>query len=584
MSAAAPTAPTIRRLSISRFRGISALTWWPSPGVNVVLGGGDVGKTTIVDAIGLLLSPVNSSNLADTDYFCRRIEDGFEIEAVMSLPAIGAMDDQVRPSWPWAWDGKEPIVPATDGVAGEPVYRLRVRGTEDLELAYEILQPDGSTDGLPVRLRRSIGLVRLGGDDRNDRDLRLVQGSALDRLLSDRGLRSRLASELAKSDVKTELAEQAKKALDDLDAAFRARNLPAGLDVAITGGQGASIAALIGLTAAHPGGVPLPLASWGAGTRRLAALAIAEQRQGDLPVTLVDEVERGLEPYRQRALIEKLQSGGSQVFIITHSPAAIAAADRASLWYVDLKGKIGPLEAAKIKRHRNADPDTFLARLAIVAEGATEVGFVTALLERALGKPPTHFGVHVSDGKGHEFTLELLEALKQGGLSFGGFADDENGKHPTRWKALEDALGPLLFRWSSGCLEENIFAVAKDAALESLLTDPTGERTGMRRQSLTLRLGIEAKTFAEVAAAAGDELRSVMVAAALGTVPPGREEDRGIYKAHGGTWFKSVRGGRELADKMFGLGLWPALKPRLLPFCNGVRAALGLPEIEDLPP
>ena len=63
-----------------------------------------------------------------------------------------------------------------------------------------------------------------------------MQGSALDRLLSDRGLRSRLASELAKSDVKTELAEEAKKALDDLDEAFRARNLPAGLDVAITGG------------------------------------------------------------------------------------------------------------------------------------------------------------------------------------------------------------------------------------------------------------------------------------------------------------------------------------------------------------
>lgn len=66
--------------------------------------------------------------------------------------------------------------------AGEPVYRLRVRGTEDLELVYEILQPDASTDGLPVKLRRSIGLVRLGGDGRNDRDLRLVQGSALDRL------------------------------------------------------------------------------------------------------------------------------------------------------------------------------------------------------------------------------------------------------------------------------------------------------------------------------------------------------------------------------------------------------------------
>jgi hypothetical protein len=33
-------------------------------------------------------------------------------------------------------------------------------------------------------------------------------------------------------------------------------------------------------------------ANWGTGTRRLAALAIA-----DSPITLEDEIERGLEPY-----------------------------------------------------------------------------------------------------------------------------------------------------------------------------------------------------------------------------------------------------------------------------------------------
>jgi putative ATP-dependent endonuclease of OLD family len=140
----------------------------------------------------------------------------------------------------------------------------------------------------------------------------------------------------------------------------------------------------------------------------------------------------------------------------------------------------------------------------------------------------------------------------------------------------------LLFRWPKGNVEENVFAATPDARLESLMVDPKSERTGMRRQTLTLRLGIEAKTFAEVVTAAGDKLRSTMVEAALGIVPEGREEDKGIYKAHAGIWFKSVAGGRELAEKVFGLGLWPALKPQLLPFCNAVRIGLGLPEIEDL--
>lgn len=576
-----PPAAVVRRLSISRFRSLADLVWRPGPGVNLILGGGDVGKTTILDAVGLVLSPVNPATLSDTDYLSRHIDEGFEIEIVLSLPADSAISAQVRPAWPWAWDGKDPVVPALDGDAGEPVYRLRVRGTEDLELVYEVMQPDGSADSLPVMLRRAIGLVRLSGDDRNDRDLRLVQGSALDRLLSDKGLRSRLANELADTEVKDALGEQAKKALGELDETFKARSLPAGLDLSITGGQGASIASLIGLTADRDG-VALPLASWGAGTRRLAALAIAEQRQGDRAVTIVDEVERGLEPYRQFALVEKLQDSGAQVFVTTHSPAAIAAASKASLWYVDHKGQIGPLEAAKIARHRANDPNAFLARVTIVAEGLTEVGFAGALLRRALGAPLSQFGVHISNGGGHEYVLDLLEALRAGGLSFGGFADDENGKHPTRWKALEEALGPLLFRWPKGCLEENLFGATPDAKLEALMADPAGERTGMRRQTLALRLGIEAKTFGDLAAA-GDRLRSAMIEAALGTVPPSCEEEKGTYKAHGGTWFKSLTGGRELSAKVFELGLWDDLRPQLLPFCNAVRAAINLPAIEDLP-
>lgn len=54
-------APTIRRLSIARFRGIAALTWRPVSGVNLILDGADVGKTTILDTIGLLLNPLNTS-------------------------------------------------------------------------------------------------------------------------------------------------------------------------------------------------------------------------------------------------------------------------------------------------------------------------------------------------------------------------------------------------------------------------------------------------------------------------------------------------------------------------------------------
>lgn len=576
-------ATAIHRLAIRGFRGIKEFSWQPASGVNVILGGGDVGKTTVLDAIALLLSPTNPANVPDTDYHARDIASGFEIEAVISLPEHTGIHHQWKQAWPWEWNGSEAVVPSADAegtVIAQPVYRLRVRGTEDLELVYEIVQPDGTADGLPVGLRRSVGLVRLGGDDRNDRDLRLVQGSALDRLLSDRALRSRMASELAKSEVKDHLTADAQEALKGLDKAFREQRLPDGLDLSITGGQGASIAALIGLTAVRDS-VQLPLGSWGAGTRRLSALAIAEQNQGESPVTLVDEVERGLEPYRQRLLLQRLQAGASQVFITTHSPAAISAASDASLWYIDHTGKIGPLDAAKIARHRTTDPDTFLSRVAVIAEGATEVGFVSVLLEKAFASGLQLHGVHVSDGGGHDNTVFLLEALAEGGLSFGGFADDE-GRHPTRWENLASALGPLLFRWKPGCIEDNIIGAVADEQLEALLADPQGEKTGERLRTLADRLNMSDKDFAAVRTKAGADIKSLVIQAALGKVPPDKTDNAKQYEAHARRWFKSVEGGRELAAKLFSFGLWPTFRAQLLPFCNAVRESVDLPEIADL--
>jgi putative ATP-dependent endonuclease of OLD family len=207
----ANTNSRIRRLTITRFRGIEALEWRPETGLNIILGGGDVGKTTILDAIALLLSPNNTTTLSEADYWRREVEKGFEIEAVMSLLDNSGINQQSKQSWPWEWDGKEPQVPKIDEGSGnaqqasDPVYRLRVRGNPDFELTYELIQPDEAIEHLPAGVRRAIGLVRLGGDDRNDRDLRLVQGSALDRLLFDRGLRARLGQTLAASDKKNSM-------------------------------------------------------------------------------------------------------------------------------------------------------------------------------------------------------------------------------------------------------------------------------------------------------------------------------------------------------------------------------------------
>jgi putative ATP-dependent endonuclease of the OLD family len=104
----------------------------------------------------------------------------------------------------------------------------------------------------------------------------------------------------------------------------------------------------------------------------------------------------------------------------------------------------------------------------------------------------------------------------------------------------------------------------------------------MRLRTLADRLELEEKDFALLKAKAGTKLRTTIIEAALGDCPQGKEAEKKQYKSHAGTWFKSEAGGRELADKVFSLGLWPILKPQLLPFCNAVLKAINLPSETDL--
>jgi putative ATP-dependent endonuclease of OLD family len=134
-------------------------------------------------------------------------------------------------------------------------------------------------------------------------------------------------------------------------------------------------------------------------------------------------------------------------------------------------------------------------------------------------------------------------------------------------------------------MEENIIAAVPDEQLEVLAAHPEHERAGARRHTLALRLRSNSTDFPALRAAAGRDLRRIIIEAALGTVPDGTpDQERSQYRSHAQVWFKSVDGGRELARKLFELSLWPTFRAQLLPFCNAVADAVGLDEIADILP
>lgn len=573
----------IRRLMIHRFRGIESLDWRPDPGLNVILGGGDAGKSTILDAIALLLNPTNATLLSDADYYQGDRSKKFLIGAVMSLPASSGVHDQPALVAPWGWNGKDAVAPdLSDGAPPsdhEAVYKFCVTGSSDLDLTYDIRRPPSDeTERFSQNLRRQIGLVRLGGDDRNDRDLRMVQGSALDRLLSDPALRSRFSAKLSGENFKGDLQSESQTALDALDEQFRAQALPHDLDLGLSAQQGLSIGALVGLTAVK-GEARLPLVSWGSGTRRLAALAIAQACRTGCPITLIDEAERGLEPYRQRKLVADLLKGRSQVFMTTHSAAALAAAQGGKLWHLARGQAIGALDTPKVALHQKEDPETFLAKLAIVGEGPTEIGFLRHILERRLSGDLLDRGIKFCNGTGNAFARELLQEMAGAGFNVAGLVDDENDK-PTLWAKLKGVMGDRLLQWPKVCTEQMVINRLDAKHFEALIKDADGAREASRLKSLVERLeilrpdlGRVAQSFEAIAEGAGDDLRALIIAAATGSKDGAPEPLEKTWKKHEKAWFKSEAGGRELAQKAEAFGVISELNAWLDPLVAAIDQA-----------
>lgn len=81
----------IRKIEIKNFRCIQAFEWAPSAGVNCLVGPGDTGKSTLLDAIELCLGARRNLTFADTDFYKLDVET-----PIMISLTLGALDDTLK--------------------------------------------------------------------------------------------------------------------------------------------------------------------------------------------------------------------------------------------------------------------------------------------------------------------------------------------------------------------------------------------------------------------------------------------------------------------------------------------------------
>lgn len=494
----------IRRLKIRHFRGIEEMVWHPGPGLNCLTGPGDAGKSTILDAIGMVLSPAPGRVASEYDYFEGEVARGFSVEAL-----VGKLDDELLSAWPvaplYTWMAEEHKAQADPDPAGESVLCIRAQGTEDLEIEHVVVDPSEGTAPLSPSKRQLFGLSSMGPATVAFRELRMSRGSLLERNVDREQLRGLITEAMQTSRDGFQAPEDVRKRLQALSKARAAIAPGTGdLSLGMLSPRGQNLLGMLGLFSAT-GDVAVPLFNAGLGTQQLTLFTLASSLIAGTPLFVVDELESGLEPFRQRDLIARLRAAiGSdgQAFLTTHSPAAVGALEIGEMHRVDIRDGEHTVVGypASLSRVKDADPEALLCRLPVLLEGLTELGLLESVASALLQKRSLTLdalGVRLIDGGGQPHVFGAIRGLRDMELRCGAFLDSEHTQTGKRAELAADHAIAFGTYTEARCLEA---ALARTLSLEALdeviaLPDMDGrDRTEGRYQQMTALGGEQSRT------------------------------------------------------------------------------------------
>ena len=482
----------IRQLKISHFRGIATLDWTPSHSFCCLIGPGDSGKSTVLDAAEALLSS-RWFSFTETDFLGCDTSTPIIIEATIGELSAALKSDEKFGLYIRGWTSAGEIRDEPEH-GDESVLTLRLMVDATMEPVWELIcNRIDDTRALSNRDRALFGLVRLAGEDA--RHLSWGQGSVLSRLTggTDEAAACLAAAyRIARASAKLDSIESLKKAAEAAEkfakglGAYVEGAYEAGLELGRSGPSSGSITL-------HDSGVPLRLA--GLGSRRLATLAIQKSAISEGAIVLVDEIEHGLEPHRIIGSIAQLKADQSrakethksvgQIFMTTHSDVALgeAGADCLRVVQTSRPNRVTtidqPASPALIQSLMRFTPRALFARRILVSEGNTEIGILLGVREnwpsRHDNKPIEQLGVAIADGNGDQ-ACSMALSLARLGYNTAIYRDSDTTLSADSQMNLLDA-DVLIFEYGGNLnTEQAIFSAAPDEFVQELLVYARAER------------------------------------------------------------------------------------------------------------
>jgi predicted ATP-dependent endonuclease of OLD family len=453
----------IHELKISNFRGIKTFSEKFGKNFICLLGRGDSGKTTILDAISYVLSPNWNLSFYDSDFFEGNINDSIEIEvSLFDLPEKLIIEDKYG-LYIRGLDNNGVIQDELHNDY-EKVLTIKLEVKKDLEPQWFVVNNRQEPKWMSVNDRAKFNVFMVS--DYIDRHFSWSKGNPLYSVLRESQSSEDEKNSIIIDAIREAIAKigqdsfsQFKNVTDNIIVASadfgidlsNAKTTIDFRDLYIKGGR----------TCLHEGYVPLRLK--GKGTKRLISIAIQTILVKYGGIILIDEVEQGLEPDRVRNLVRTLKKDNlGQIFITTHSCEVITELEADDLMMISKDGEnVKALNLnQKFQDIIRACPEAGYAKKVIVCEGKTEIGICRALdtYRKKNDKEYMSFKdcVYIF-GEGSSFTGRAMK-LKKLGLSVCVFCDSDNDNELNPSKSELKEAGIEIFDCDEGKdIEQQVF-------------------------------------------------------------------------------------------------------------------------------
>jgi len=475
----------IHTLKISNFKGIKTFEQtFHHKDFICIIGRGDSCKTTILEAISLVLSPNWNIGFHDTDFYNCDTSQPICIEATLyDIPDELLKENKYGKFKRFLDNNDEIIDDILDNNLNEDsdLLTIKLEVYKDLEPKWYIFNSRLNDEKIEISAKDRSKLNVFFISENTDKHFSWSKGNPLYSILQQE------KSDNSDKNIVINAFREAKINIDNNSFSYlnnivnkintNAKDFGVHIEEISTKIDFKDLLIKDNKLCLHDDKIPLRLK--GKGSKRLISIVIQHQLVKFGGILLIDEIEQSLEPDRVQHLvnvIKKNNQNKGQIFITTHSRDVLVEIGAKDLFLMK-KDSNNLIDFNEYKKEENifdgcirSNPEAFFAKKILICEGVTEIGIARALNDYRISNKLNNIsllGIRYVDGRGDnliEYAEKFLTCF-----NVGIFCDSDTKPLNDKKPFLIDKGAKIFDCLENNSIEDQIFVDLPFEAIKELI-------------------------------------------------------------------------------------------------------------------